>query len=288
MSTLAGIVEDGVLEHGFDVINDQEWSAWLARHGAKEITLGRTPEERAPVLRSVYDVAFGYPRGSIPAADVAAGTATSDLLRLAFSYRGSIMYKMQAGMGDAVFTPLYEVLRARGVRFKFFHAVTALRLGRDENGRPVNRVDEVEMVEQAKLASGLREYRPLEGVESLECWPSEPLWDQLEPAAQGREFELELNTLRRDPHTLERSGRVSRRTSTSWCWRSRWARSSRSASELIEHDERFAAGIRNAVTVADAGASRCGRTARRPSSAGSTTRTRSPAATSSRSTPTAT
>jgi hypothetical protein len=131
VSTLAGVVEDGVLEHGFDVINDQEWAAWLRRHGAKEVTLGRTPEERAPVLRSVYDVAFGYPRGSIDEADVAAGTATSDLLRLAFSYRGSIMYKMQAGMGDAVFTPLYEVLRARGVRFKFFHAVTALRLGRD-------------------------------------------------------------------------------------------------------------------------------------------------------------
>ena len=108
VSTLAGIVEDGVLEHGFDAINDEEWSAWLARHGAKEITIGRTPEERAPVLRSVYDVAFGYPGGSIAAADVAAGTATSDLLRLAFSYRGSIMYKMQAGMGDAVFTPLYE------------------------------------------------------------------------------------------------------------------------------------------------------------------------------------
>ena len=126
-----------MLEHGFDVINDEEWAAWLARHGAKEITLGRTPEERAPVLRSVYDVAFGYPRGSIPAADVAAGTATSDLLRLAFSYRGSIMYKMQAGMGDAVFTPLYEVLRARGVRFKFFHAVTGLRLGRDESGAAV-------------------------------------------------------------------------------------------------------------------------------------------------------
>ena len=29
VSTLAGIVEDGVLEHGFDVINDEEWAAWL-------------------------------------------------------------------------------------------------------------------------------------------------------------------------------------------------------------------------------------------------------------------
>jgi uncharacterized protein with NAD-binding domain and iron-sulfur cluster len=249
VSTLAGVVEDGVLEHGFDVINDQEWSAWLGRHGAKEITLGRTPEERAPVLRSVYDVAFGYPRGSIPAADVAAGTATSDLLRLAFSYRGSIMYKMQAGMGDAVFTPLYEVLRARGVRFKFFHAVTALRLGRDEQGRPTRRVDAIELVEQAKLAPGLREYRPLTGVEGLECWPSEPLWDQLEPAAQGHEFELKPNALGREPHTLERSRPGRRGDFDEVVLAIPVGALGPICKELIEHDERFAAGIRNAVTV---------------------------------------
>ena len=197
VSTLAGVVEDGVLEHGFDAINDQEWSAWLARHGAKEITLGRTPEERAPVLRSVYDVAFGYPGGSNPAADVAAGTATSDLLRLAFSYRGSIMYKMQAGMGDAVFTPLYEVLRARGVRFKFFHAVTALRLGRDESGRPLNRIDKIDVVEQAKLAPGRASTNPLRASKGLECWPSEPLWDQLETGRQGPRVRARAQPARR-------------------------------------------------------------------------------------------
>ena len=249
VSTLAGVVEDGVLEHGFDVINDEEWSAWLRRHGAKEITLGRTPEERAPVLRSVYDVAFGYPRGSIPAADVAAGSATSDLLRLAFSYRGSIMYKMQAGMGDAVFTPLYEVLRARGVRFKFFHAVTGLQLGRDESGRPLSRVDRIEVIEQAKLAPGRREYLPLEGVKGLECWPSEPLWDQLEPAAEGRQFELEPNALRRDPHTLERSRPGQRGDFDEVVLAIPVGALEPICGQLIEHDERFAAGIRNAVTV---------------------------------------
>ena len=132
-STAVGVVEDGVLEHGFDAINDQEWAAWLKRHGAKEVTLGRTPEERSPLLRSVYDVAFGYLDGDIDKANVAAGTATSDLLRLVFSYRGSLMYKMQAGMGDVVFTPLYEVLRCRGVRFEFFHAVTRLGLAADRH-----------------------------------------------------------------------------------------------------------------------------------------------------------
>jgi uncharacterized protein with NAD-binding domain and iron-sulfur cluster len=250
VSTLAGIVEDGVLEGGFDVINGQEWSAWLARHGAKEITIGRTPEERAPVLRSVYDVAFGYPGGSVAAADVAAGTATSDLLRLAFSYRGSIMYKMQAGMGDVVFTPLYEVLRARGVKFRFFHAVTALKLGRDERGRPVKRVDKIEFVEQARLADGVSEYLPLEGVEGLECWPSEPLWGQLEPAARGHNFEIEANPLGRPERTLERSTEDEQKDFDEVVLAIPvGALGQGICDELIDADERFATGIHEAVTV---------------------------------------
>ena len=60
VSTVAGIVEDGVLERGFDVINNEDWAQWLRRHGASELTIGRTPAERSPVLRSVYDVAFAY------------------------------------------------------------------------------------------------------------------------------------------------------------------------------------------------------------------------------------
>ena len=65
VSTVAGIVEDGVLERGFDVINDEDWAQWLRRHGASELTIGRTPAERSPVLRSVYDVAFAYTGGVI-------------------------------------------------------------------------------------------------------------------------------------------------------------------------------------------------------------------------------
>jgi uncharacterized protein with NAD-binding domain and iron-sulfur cluster len=196
VSTVAGIVKDGILEHGFDVINNEDWAAWLRRHGAREVTIGRTPVERSPILRAVYDVAFAYPGGDIDAADCAAGTATNDLLRLAFSYRGSIMYKMQAGMGDVVFAPLYEVLRRRGVRFEFFHAVTALHPGG-------NGIDAIDVVRQAELAPGIERYEPLTDVKRLPCWPSEPDWSQLEAAARGVNFEAELNPLGRPARTLE-------------------------------------------------------------------------------------
>ena len=35
-------------------------------------------------------------------------------------------------MGDTVFTPFYEVLAARGVKFKFFHTVQNLGLAADK------------------------------------------------------------------------------------------------------------------------------------------------------------
>jgi uncharacterized protein with NAD-binding domain and iron-sulfur cluster len=200
-STAAGIVRDGVLERGFDVINDQEWCEWLARHGAHEVTLGRNPAERSPLLRSVYDVAFGYLDGDIDQANVAAGTAINDLLRLAFTYRGSLMYKMQAGMGDTVFAPFYEVLRARGVRFRFFSAVTKLGLSADRRS-----VDAIDVVSQVEMAAG--DYEPLVSVNDLPCWPSEPLWEQLRDGEAlrkaGVDFEAEMDPLSRGTARLRR------------------------------------------------------------------------------------
>ena len=60
-------------------------------------------------------MAFAYKDGNVNTPDMAAGTAVHDLLRIFFTYRGSFAWKMQAGMGDTVFTPFYEVLKKRGV-----------------------------------------------------------------------------------------------------------------------------------------------------------------------------
>ncbi len=205
-SATAGIVTDGVLQDGWDAINDRELCEWLREHGAKEVTLGATPAQRSPILRSIYDVAFAYPAGVIDDADAAAGTAMNNLLRLLFSYRGSLSYKMQAGMGDTVFTPFYEVLRRRGVKFEFFNAVTDMRLSSD--GRLI---DAIEIVPQVELEDG--GYDPLVSVagrdsQELECWPSEPRWEQLRDGEQlerrGVNFEHDLNPLGREPVTLHR------------------------------------------------------------------------------------
>ncbi len=200
-SAASGIVEDGVLTRGWHAINDRELCEWLRSHGAKQVTVGATPAQRCPVLRAIYDVAFGYPNGVIEDANVAAGTAMNDLLRLLFTYRGSLIYKMQAGMGDTVLAPFYEVLSARGVSFSFFSNVTQLRLSADGS-----MVDEIALVRQVELAQGT--YEPLVSVEELPCWPSEPLWDQLADGralrARGVDFELESNPLKRPASVLRR------------------------------------------------------------------------------------
>jgi uncharacterized protein with NAD-binding domain and iron-sulfur cluster len=200
-SATAGVVADGVLQHGWEAINDRDLCEWLSAHGAKQVTVGATPEQRSPMLRAIYDVAFAYPGGLIDNADAAAGTAMNDLLRLIFGYRGAFFYRMTAGMGDTVFTPLYEVLKRRGVKFEFFHAATELRLSADGS-----LVEEIDVIPQVELERS--RYEPLVEVDRLDCWPSEPIWTQLREGARlqklGVNFELCANPLERKPETLVR------------------------------------------------------------------------------------
>lgn len=170
----AGLIKDGVLQQGYDVINDHDLCDWLRDHGAKEVTIGRTPSERSPALRALYDLTFSYRDGDLMRPTGAAGTGISNTLRLAFGYAGHYMYKMQAGMGDAVFAPLYRVLRARGVAFRFFHAATRLRLSDDKLS-----IAAIDVVRQAQLSRDRTEYTPVKKLNRFWYWPSEPFWDQL-------------------------------------------------------------------------------------------------------------
>jgi uncharacterized protein with NAD-binding domain and iron-sulfur cluster len=191
-SGLQGVVADGVLDHGWDCLNDRDLCQWLSDNGASKVTIGATPDVRSPMLRSIYDLAFAYIDGDVSQADASAGTAAGTLLRLLFNHAGSIIYKMQAGMGDTVFTPFYLALCERGVKFNFFHTVTRLGLSGDNTT-----VDEIEIVEQVKLAPGVTEYQPLvvahKDDEKPWCWPSEPLWDQIQ--ASPDKFPIPLSAL---------------------------------------------------------------------------------------------
>ena len=193
---LQGVIDDGLVERGFDSVNGEDLRAWLRRHGAQPITL-----EQGPFVRALYDMAFAYEDGDVKRPAMAAGTAVQDALRLFFTYRGAFAWKMQAGMGDTVFVPFYELLRRRGVRIEFFHWVSRLGLSRDRHS-----VEEIEVIPQVRLRKV--GYKPLVPVGDLECWPSEPQWDQIVQGEKLRKrsvnLEWEANPLDNEPLTLRR------------------------------------------------------------------------------------
>jgi uncharacterized protein with NAD-binding domain and iron-sulfur cluster len=194
-----GILTDRLDEEdrgGFAQVNDIEFTAWLAKHDCRPETLAQSP-----ILRAFYQLCFAYKDGDRAQPCVAAGKALQAMLRMCLGYRGSIMWKMQAGMGDAIFAPMYEALRARGVKFEFFSEVTNLGLSPD--GRLVDRIA---IRRQAQIV-GDGEYLPLQAdAGGLLSWPAEPLYDQLVGGEALRDVEFEL--CQSAPDATERELRV--------------------------------------------------------------------------------
>lgn len=177
---LEGILEDDVLGKGLASINEEDLVVWLKRHGANNITLVTSVFVRMP-----YSAAFAFLEGDINQGNLAAGVGLSVLLWSLFTYSGALFFKMQAGMGDTVFTPFYQVLSRRGVTFKFFHAVDELHISG-------SLIDSIDMTEQVQL--NVPTYNPLIDVDKLPCWPSEPLWCQIEDADDLESAGVDLET----------------------------------------------------------------------------------------------
>ena len=167
LAMLTGIARDRLLSRGFEAINELDFVAWLRRNGASELTAWSAP------VRVMYDLVFGYEGGDLDRPRLAAGVALNGILQMIFGYKGAVMWRMLAGMGDVVFTPLYEVLLARGVKFEFFHRLRELGLAEDSD-----RLTSITLGRQATLREG-DSYRPLVEVKGLSCWPDRPDYDQL-------------------------------------------------------------------------------------------------------------
>ena len=184
IAALKGMLEDDVFEKGFDVINNIDFKAWLAKHGAnQQYTVNSAP------VRALYDLVFAYMDGDIQRANIEAGTCLRGAMRIIFCYQGGVMWKMQAGMGDTIFTPFYQVLKRRGVKFEFFHQVQNLELNESKTG-----VQKIHLTRQVDLIDGPTSYNPLVNVLELSCWPSDPQYSQIVPdqAALLQEHQVDL------------------------------------------------------------------------------------------------
>lgn len=190
-----GVITGMLLEGTTDwfVLDSFDLREWLAANGASSEVLQSAPVD------ALYDAAFsGF-------STMGAGTILQALLRAAFTWRGSAVWRLNGGMGDVVFAPLYEVLARRGVRFEFFHRVEALELSADR--RSVERV----RVDQQVSVKGGGCYRPLTTIAGpdgpADVWPTGPLVAQLDvdPAKLvGHDLEDWWDSWRGTPVTLQR------------------------------------------------------------------------------------
>ncbi|TGK39219.1 hypothetical protein EHQ12_00740 [Leptospira gomenensis] len=164
LTNIRGMIEDRVFEKGFESIDDYDYREWLRKHGASEITIN------SAIVQAIYGLVFG----GVNQYTFAAGTALKGALRMVFTYKGAVAYRMQAGMGDTIMTPLYEILKKRGVDIRFFHRVRELVPGKIDGKEGIQ---SVRIGRQVTLKTD--EYSPLIDVKGLGCWPSEPLYDQI-------------------------------------------------------------------------------------------------------------
>ena len=196
LAGLRGSIRHGLAfdPRGFDAIDDYDCSEWLLLHGASQESVD------SAFVRGMHDLAFAYTPESPHRPRLSAAQALRGAIRVLWTYRGALFYKMQAGMGDVVFAPLHEVLSRRGVKFEFFHRLENLRVGEDGHGLHVRALD---FDVQARVKGG-GEYRPLVDVDGLPCWPSAPDLSQLEGADfAGWDFESHWDERKVDTKTLE-------------------------------------------------------------------------------------
>jgi hypothetical protein len=109
------------------------WMRWTTAPGCTaRVRRHRRALARAgldsPLVNDIYNLIFSRRAG------FGAGAALYDTLSMLLTIKGTSTTGMNGGMGDVVFRAPYLWLRQRGVRFRFFHRVRALRV--DPRARP--------------------------------------------------------------------------------------------------------------------------------------------------------
>ena len=169
-AVLAGMAVDGLRgdRDAYDAINHLDFRDWLRGHGARASTL------ESAIVRGQYDLVFSHEDGDPARPRFAAGWGVFLSSKLWFHYKGAIFWKLRAGMGETVFAPLYQALRARGVRFRFLTEVHELVPTADGGS-----IGTVVVRRRAALAPGADEYEPLVAVKGLPCFAAAPDGRQL-------------------------------------------------------------------------------------------------------------
>ena len=179
-ATIRGFIKDGVLLRGYDTINSHDLKEWLESHGCLNAGIATRP---------AYDACFAFKDGDFSKPSLEAGTALRGAMRAVLTYRGAALWRMNAGMGDTVFSPLYLLLKKRGVKFEFFHRVENLGLSQDR--KKIETIDfDVQATVKDEVMARQGGYCPVVTVAGIPCWPNQPFYDQLN---QGEEMKTAVD-----------------------------------------------------------------------------------------------
>ena len=183
MANMKGLFDDEIIYHRpLTELDRYDYRDWLRQHGAREASVN------SAFIRVLYDLVYAFPEGDVANPQLAAGTAIRILTTMLFEYNGAIMWKMQGAMADVVVTPLYQLLKRRGVKFEFFHKVKKLHLNEAKNA-----IAGITLERQVNLKQPDKEYDPLIEVKQLLCWSSEPLYDQINESESQRLQQENIN-----------------------------------------------------------------------------------------------
>jgi uncharacterized protein with NAD-binding domain and iron-sulfur cluster len=172
MTIAVGLYRDRVLlgSKGLDAINDIDYREWLLKHGATKTAL------RSRFITGIYDLVFAYENGDRTKPRLAAGVALRGALRMFFTYRGAMFWRMRSGMGDAVFAPLYKVMmlsdrkdprsgaKLSPVTFHFLHELSQVTFDMTDSKR--------RFVTELRFTTPGGDVRESAGVlDHFGCWP---------------------------------------------------------------------------------------------------------------------
>ena len=185
ITVFKGIMDDNVLKNGLDCLNHMDFREWLAKHGLTKTAL------ESYMLQFHYDFIISYIDGDINFPSMETGTFLKYSLQTYFCHDDVPDFEEQGGLGDLIFAPMYEVLKTRGVSFKFFHKVENLHL--NENNPSI--IEKIRITKQVDLING--QYNPLINVKGLPSWPNQPKYEEIKPeqAQLLQEHDIDLENV---------------------------------------------------------------------------------------------
>lgn len=189
VATLARGVIDDVLVGGksWDDLDALDFREWMESHKFLPVDIASSAIMQVP-----YDGVFAYEGGDQQKPKLSAGIAARGLLELVSDYERAVYYEMSTGMGEAVFAPMYELLKQRGVKIELFAKVKEAHLVGGS-------VDKVVYARQAAVLAGPYDYDPLQTIGTVRCWRQHPDATQLDPLSPA---------LIEDPYADSSSGQI--------------------------------------------------------------------------------